>query len=70
MPTTDLTQPINRGEARLIALGCNEAAALLRNLIERAQGNGHDDAPDYLDDALALIGNASDSIIGELDDAS
>ena len=69
MATTDLTQPINRKEAAEIVKLCHTAAGLLREAVRRAQGNGHDDAPDYLDDALSLISSAQDSITEELDSA-
>lgn len=68
-PCTDLTQPINRTEANLIIAKCKTAAEIVRECIGRAQGNGHDDAPDYLDDALSLISSAIDSVNTELDEA-
>lgn len=68
-PCTDLTQPINRTEAVKIIAECEKAAEIVRACIERAQGNGHDDAPDYLDEALDLISSATDSINTELDSA-
>lgn len=69
MATTDLTQPINRKEAQAIKAGFVEVADKLRSLIARAQGNGHDDAPDYADDALSLVSSAIESIDYELDNA-
>ena len=68
-PCTDLTQPINRNEALSIIAECERAAEIVRRCITRAQGNGHDDAPDYLDDALSMIGSARDAITSELDEA-
>lgn len=69
MPCTDLTQPINRKEAVAIIAECERAAEIIRSAIKRAQGNGHDDAPDYLDEALTSVGNSVDSINRELDSA-
>jgi len=70
MPCTDLTQPINRREAVAIDERVNAMRDELRKLIARAQGNGHDDAPDHMDEALTSLGHASDSINDELDSAS
>ncbi|MGI9489310.1 MAG: hypothetical protein ACR2RF_26165 [Geminicoccaceae bacterium] len=69
MATTDLTQPINRKEAVAIQSEATTLAEQLRSLIARAQGNGHDDAPDFFDEALESINNGADSITEELDSA-
>lgn len=69
MPCTDLTQPINRKEAREIIEETAAISERLRKLIARAQGNGHDDAPDHMDDALCLLSSAIDSVNDELDNA-
>ena len=69
MATTDLTQPINRREAVAIIERIDTAREIVRKAIRRSQGNGHDDAPDYLDDALDLMSSAVESINDELDSA-
>ena len=69
MPGTDLTQPINRREAVAIIKMVGAAREILRDAVRRSQGNGHDDAPDYIDEALTSLGNAVDSINDELDSA-
>ena len=69
MACTDLTQPINRKEASAILARCEAAEDLLTECIARAQGNGHDDAPDFMDEALTSLGNAVESIGDELDSA-
>lgn len=69
MPTTDLTQPINRAEAALIIKECKRAADIVAECVRRSTGNGHDDAPEYLDDALTLLRSAEEAITAELDSA-
>ncbi len=69
MACTDLSQPINRKEALAIQSEINIMRSQCRTLMQRLQGNGHDDAPDYLDDCLTLMSSAVDSIEQELDDA-
>ena len=69
MSCTDLNQPINRREAVAITDRVNAIREELTKLIRRAQGNGHDDAPDFMDEALTSLGNAVESIGHELDSA-
>ena len=69
MASTDLTQPINRKEAQDCLDGMSRIHSELGPLITRLQANDHDDAPDYLDDAVSLINNAMESVIAELDSA-
>lgn len=69
MPTTDLSQPINRKEALAIQAKLSRLHDELGPLIARAQGNGHDDAPDFADEALTSLSNAIASIDDELDKA-
>lgn len=69
MPCTDLTQPINRMEAVAILDRLQPLREELEKLIRRAQGNGHDDAPEFMDEALTSLSHAVDSINDELDSA-
>ena len=69
MACTDLTQPINRREAVAISDRLTAMREELTKLIARAQGNGHDDAPDFMDEALTSLSNAVESIGDELDSA-
>ncbi len=70
MPCTDLSQPINRKEALAIQSEIQTMRSRCRTLMQRLQGNGHDDAPDLLDDCLTLMSSAVDSINYELDQAT
>lgn len=69
MATTDLSQLINRKEALAIQSELARLHGELGPLIKRAQGNGHDDAPDFADEALTSLSNAIASINDELDNA-
>lgn len=69
MPSTDLTQSINRNEAHRLTKRMAAVHLELGELVKGLCGNGHDDAPEYLDDAVDLVSSAIASVNAEVDEA-